>query len=289
MKFNIAMIEPPHAKFAHFLYDPMRCLQYGIESLGHNCTLTRNNLDATRINLVMGGHQIADPASVDGLLKAKTKYILLQSEVIRDGQVNSSGEGHWKLCYLPLLRGALRIWDWSVPQVAEHARLGLAADHLQIGYHPAVAEIHHKAEKDIGVLFFGSITEHRRRLLEALVAKKVPMRVVFDALPIYRNDLIARARIILTLQQAKDSHLNYARVLYAVNNRCLVAGERAREPHWIDPCFVQADEKELADLLLSLLSRDDLDAMACERLEKLKAFPTTAFVAPLLENIRGLA
>ena len=285
MKINTVVIEPRGSQYTHFLYDPIRLIQLGLDSLGHDCTLSKNHFDTSRLNLVIGGHQITDPAAVNSIVGSGVPYVMLQSEVIRGGQVNSSGEEHWRRCYLPLLRGARRVWDWSPETVGELEKLGIRGDYCELGYHPGMQEIHHKQVKNIDVLWYGSVTPYRQAILEQVAARGVPMHLMFDDVSFYRNDLIARAKIILTLQQYAGNHVPYGRILYAVTNRCLVAGESPDVPHWSEALYEGAPADRVADLLVDLLARTDRDALVEAHLDALKRRPMTGILEPLLDRL----
>ena len=95
-----------------------------------------------------------------------------------------------------------------------------------MGYHPLMEEIHHKKNKDIDFLFCGSITPHRKKLLDELSARGGKIVTMFDDAAMYRNDLIARARIHLAPNQDPGmNHLGSSRITYLLNNHAVVVVE----------------------------------------------------------------
>jgi hypothetical protein len=124
--------------------------------------------------------------------------------------------------------------------------------------------------------------------MQALLAAGLTVTPIFDPVAFYRNDYIARARIVLTLQQSVPSHLPYFRIGYLVNNGAVVAGEAPPEPHWIDPFFDKGPPEALPALLRELLGRGDaaLRALGEERQARFEqAHPMTASLAPLLDEL----
>jgi hypothetical protein len=258
MRINVVLCAPAHFRFTHFLFDTAHALQYGLEALGHHVVLSEGQLDGSRLNVLLNAHTLQDPATISQIVGAKLRYIVHQTEVITGGSVNSTGDkGHFEKVYLPLLRGAVAVWDWSDTHASILQKLGIRARNLRLGAHPALTEVHHKASKDIDLLWYGSVTPHRRVTLTRLVEAGFNVKAAFDPVAFYRNDLIARSRVVLTLQQAVPSHLPYFRIGYLVNNACVVAGEAPPDPHWMDPYYDKWPVEQLPEQLRALLDQGD--------------------------------
>jgi hypothetical protein len=285
MKINVCVFEPDGKGFTHFLYDPIKNLVAAMRDLGHEVRLQRNVVERGQLNILCGAHQIVSPATVRSLLSAGISYVLYQTEVLHLGQVNAYGQDHFTECYLPILQGASVIWDWSPDQVETLRRDGYQAELVQIGFHPDLREIRPARHKSIGALFFGSVTPYRAQVFEALRARQIPIHVAFDEVAFYRNDMMAVAKLVLSVPQVRGGHLNAYRIMAAVNNGVFCLGERAGNRHWIDECFAQAEPEALADALVGALADPDLEVRAAEQFEHLSRFPTTTFVEPLLERL----
>ena len=281
MRWNVVLIDPPGYRFGHFLHDTARYLVHGLQSLGHDCILSRSNVDAGRMNILLNAHMLATPADVEQL--GRVPYIVYQTEVIRQGQTNLDPDERHRKVYLPLLRGARRVWDWSADNVALLREQGIGADWLRLGHHPALEEIHHKREKDIDFLFYGSVTPHRAAILTALAESGRRVRAEFDVMPLYRNDLIARSRVVLTLRQSEEmDHLPYFRINYLVNNRSLVAGETGVDGAWMEDVFLGCPPGRTVEHLLETAARKDLAEVAQAHHAQLLTRPMTGFLAVVL-------
>ena len=281
MRWNVVLIDPPGYRFGHFLHDTARYLLHGLQSLGHDCILSRSNVDAGRMNILLNAHMLATPADVEQL--RRVPYIVYQTEVIRRGQINLDPDERHHKVYLPLLRGARRVWDWSADNVALLRGQGIGADWLRLGHHPALEEIHHKREKDIDFLFYGSVTPHRAAILTALAESGRRVRAEFDVMPFYRNDLIARSRVVLTLRQSEEmDHLPYFRINYLVNNRSLVAGETGVDGAWMEDVFLGCPPGRTVEHLLETAARKDLAEVAEAHHAQLRTRPMTRFLAEVL-------
>lgn len=291
MRYAIVLCSPTQFRYTHFLFDTAHALQYALESLGHSVVVSEGQLDGSRLNILLNAHTMRNPGTVEQIHAAKVRYVVHQTEVIKDGFVNGTQDvTHFEQVYLPLLRGAEAVWDWSDPHAEQLRGMGIRAHNLRLGAHPRLREVHHKIEKDVDLLWYGSVTTHRSETLKRLIAAGLRVKAVFDPVAFYRNDLIARTRIVLTLQQAVPSHLPYFRIGYLVNNAVIVAGEAPPEPHWIDPFFDKAPNAGIETLLRGLLDRKDADlrALGEARQERFEAeIPMTASLEPLLAELSG--
>ncbi len=286
MKFSICVIEPEGFKYAHFLYDICKYLCFGIESAGYECCIMRNKLLSDRINIIVGGHAQTDPAIVDTIRKSGD-YIILQSEIITGNTIN-----HWAIqdtfenVYLPLMKHAKAVWTGVESNISALKNLGVAADLLLFGYHPLMEEVHHKPIKDIDFLFCGSVTPHRKQLLEQLASRGGKVVTIFDDAAMYRNDLIARSRVNLAPNQGPGmNHFGGSRVLYLINNRSMVVVERCHDQKIYEHCFLSAETAHWVDLCLETIKRPDLDQVTEERYERFKKIRMVDYVQPLIEKL----
>jgi len=287
MRFNIAMMAGNGFHYLHFLFDTAKLIRLALESLGHSCCITRNNLEKDRINILMASHTLMDPAVIQQILDSKVDYIVLQSEVISDGQVNFTGDrAHFNNCYLPLLQQARAIWECVPGQLPILEELAIPALQFPLGYHPGMRQIVPKRTRDIDFLFYGSMSEHRARLLRELEARGNQVLVLFDAPALYRNDLIARTRIHLTLKRkAEMHHLPYARICYLIANGGLNVVEQCPDQAWLEDCFLSAPMEQWADLCEATLRRDDLDELTETFSERLLTRDITPAIGEMLDQL----
>jgi len=288
MRFNVTLIDPPGERYSHFLFDLARYILNTIELLGHVCTIERNRCDPEAMNILVGTHLLTTPIDVDVLLGAAQRYLVLQTEVLEEHALNGIDVGdRLERVLFPLLRGARAVWDTLDTNIDMLSRRGIRADFLRFGYNPRLEDIHHKASKDIDFLFYGSVSAWRRSVLQKLESLGYRVRVEFDAVALYRNDLIARAEVVLTMRHGSElSHLPHARIIYAVNNHCLVVGEGGHGQAAIEDVFTWTnDPASLIDLCRTTRARKDRRELAQSYYETLRSRPMTSFLAPLLATL----
>ena len=169
MRFNIAMMAGENFGYLHFLFDTAKLLKLSLESLGHSCCITKNNLEKNRTNILIASHTLINPSVVRQVIDSRVDYVVLQSEVISKGEVNHRyGPSHYEGCYVPLLRNARAVWECVPGQLPILEKLGIGGEQFPLGYHFGMREIRPKRTRDVDFLFYGSMTEHRQRLLQGL-------------------------------------------------------------------------------------------------------------------------
>ncbi|MCG6537589.1 MAG: hypothetical protein L7F78_23470, partial [Syntrophales bacterium LBB04] len=283
MQFSVCLIDS-EGFFAHFLYDICKYICYGIESAGHDCCIVKNRLDAERINILIGSHRLTDPTIVEKI-KSAGKYIVFQTEIITGDTIN-----HWSMqkafaeVHMPLMRNASSIWTGAVSRTRLQ-EMGIESEIFMMGYHPSMEEIIPKRCKDIDFLFLGSITPHRKKLIEELGARGNKIVTIFDDAAMYRNDLIARTRVNLAPNQGPGmNHFGGSRVLYLINNRSMVVVERCHDQGMYEHCFPSAETEQWVDLCMETLHRPDLAEITEEYYERFKKIRMVDFVEPLIEK-----
>jgi hypothetical protein len=288
MRFNVTLIEPSGERYAHFLFDMVRYLVGTLELLGHDCTLERNRCLPEAINVLVGIHLLQSPEDVAIVLGGARDYVVLQTEILEAAAINgvAVGERLDKVIF-PLLRGARAVWDTLDTNVEVLRTKDIRADLLRVSYSPRLEEVQHKTHKDIDFLFYGSVGPWRRGILEKLSSLGYVVRAEFAGQALFRNDLIARSEIILTLRHGEEmGHLPQGRVIYAVNNACLVVGEGGYGQETLEDVFLWTnDPKDVVELCRRARGRQDRGELRRSFYEKLRERPMTSFMAPLVESL----
>ncbi|MCE5264217.1 MAG: glycosyltransferase [Deltaproteobacteria bacterium] len=219
-------------------------------------------------------------------VKLSGNYILLQSEIITGNSINNwRNERNFTQGYLPLLQRANAVWECVESNIGQLRKLGIHAELLRFGYHPAMEEIVPKRNKDIDFLFCGSVTPHRKELLEELQARGGKIVTIFDDAAIHRNDLIARTRVNLAPNQGPGmNHFGASRVLYLINNRSMVVVDRCHDQGIYEHFFPSADSDHWVDLCMETLRRPDLTRVTEAYYERFKEFRMVDLMRPLLEE-----
>ena len=126
-----------------------------------------------------------------------------------------------KLGYLEVLRKH-KVWDYQARNVGFLNAHGIDAMHVPYRYTPELERVR-PAEKDVDVLFFGSISPRRAEILG-----KIKGLVIAHGC--YGRDLdalVARAKIVVNVHYTDRPHpLEVVRLNYLMANGCFVISER---------------------------------------------------------------
>jgi hypothetical protein len=95
---------------------------------------------------------------------------------------------------------------------------------LELGYSPTLTRIPH-SEKDVDVLFYGTLTSHRKETIAALRAQGLAVLTLFGVYGTARDEAIARAKVVLNLHQYASNIFERVRILYLLANRACVVSE----------------------------------------------------------------
>jgi hypothetical protein len=130
------------------------------------------------------------------------------------------------LGYLDLLR-RFEVLDYQRRNVAFLGAHDINARFVRYGYHPELERPAFTSSKDIDVLFVGSQSPRRSRILSTIPG-------IVTAQGCYGHDLdrlIARAKVVVNLHYCEEPHpLEVVRLNYLMANGCCVVSE----PGWDD-------------------------------------------------------
>ncbi len=155
------------------------------------------------------------------------------------------------------------IFDINRSAVRAFARHGVVAEHLQLGWTPEWDYLPQpEPERDIDILFMGSVTDRRERALASYARTFARYRVEvvlsdnsrpnwsqsesFRAGPA-KWDLLSRAKIMLNIHQGTDPYFEWLRIVQAISTGAAVVSE-----HSIDFAPLVAGEHVMMGDLKSL-------------------------------------
>ncbi len=98
-------------------------------------------------------------------------------------------------------------------------------DVLEIGYHPSLSRIPTINNKDIDVLFYGSIGERRARILQELARAGLGVVHLFGEYEAKRDLAISRSKVVLNMHHSDSGIFEIVRVSYLLANKICVLTE----------------------------------------------------------------
>ncbi|MEI8196468.1 MAG: hypothetical protein WCI73_11215, partial [Phycisphaerae bacterium] len=101
---------------------------------------------------------------------------------------------------------------------------------VPIGYVPELTRITPAPQRDIDVLFIGSLNPRRQAILDQMKAAGLRVGVACGVYGPQRDALIARSRLLLNVHYYESKVLEMVRISYLLANRCAVLSERSANP-----------------------------------------------------------
>jgi hypothetical protein len=203
--------------------DLVESLQYVFTERGVTVNVTHDlNKDDLNTWLLFGVNEL--PPSI---LLPKN-YIVYQLE-----QISVDGNKWLTQKYLEIMKGAKQVWDYSIKNVNLLNRFNVKnVIHVPISYSDSLKVVDCTSipdtEKDIDILFIGSISPRRKELLERFKLLKDINVMIADG-GLWGDDrtaLLKRSKVIINIHfYGKDSLLEMARLSVLLANKCFIVSE----------------------------------------------------------------
>lgn len=280
MDFNICRFFPVGYIHAASFDEIVLCYQSSLRRLGASVRVFANSLGASGVNLVFGAHLMTD----DQARLLPDTVIVCNFEQVDDDSIWMRSQG------LKSLLTRCEVWDYS-KRNAEILRQKTGNTKIRwvpVGYVPELTKIVPADNQDIDVLFYGSINDRRRNIINELNAAELNVVSVFGVYGVERDSLISRAKVVLNLHYYELGVFELVRVSYLLANRKAVVSE-VRDlkdvPHEIRRSVFFSDYRMIADSCRFLVSEEDarkrLEILAIDGVSKLSM---EKFLRPMLDN-----
>jgi len=212
--FQVVLISPPGYAHSQAFAEVVETLVYGLKSLGHPVSRETNRMVPGARAVMLGAH----------LLPADQMERVPAGTVIYNLEQVDPASPVWTPAYIKLLR-RLEVWDYSPRNIGRLAALGVTAAHVPVGYVPELTRIAPAPVEDIDVLFYGCLNDRRTRVINELGDLGLAVKAVFGVYGQTRDDLIARAKVVLNLHYYETRIFEIVRVSYLLANRKAVVSE----------------------------------------------------------------
>lgn len=277
-KWTICLVGPEHP----FVFTELgKLLHCALSALGYDVLITSNQIRQHTRNIVIGAHLMS--AESDAGLPENT--IILNTEQLRSLRTYHDGRQAYADRVIELARKFI-IWDYGYENILYFKELGLNHVHyLQLGWQPELAVISPQ-QRDIDVLFYGSINERRSHILTELAQRGLKTQTLFDVWGQERDEWIARSRIVLNMHYYDSEIFEIIRCFYLMSNGIAVVSEE--NPHaLIHPMYrngvVAARYEQLVDACVILCNNDALlNQQRQLAIDTIRQYPQTLILQRLL-------
>ncbi len=159
-----------------------------------------------------------------GLLPKLNLPILPPDLILFNLEQVQPGSPWFNSAYLNLLQ-KFTVWDYSRQNIRELRKMGITnVAYCGIGYEPELSRIPAVPE-DIDILFYGSVNERRKKILDELLQLGIKLKPLFGVYGAERDAFIARAKIILNIHFYEARILEIVRISYLLANKKFVISE----------------------------------------------------------------
>jgi hypothetical protein len=242
-QYRVVLVIPPGYIHARCFAETAFLLKNSLVDVGKDCDIAINDFAKNRTNIVLGYHLLGTP-DIPGLFR----YIPYQLEQL------SASENLFSDKIRSLLEGAAEIWDYSQENIEFLANQGISARHLPVGYHPSLEMISKGVLKDIDILFFGSMADRRKNVLDTLSESGANVKTLFGVYGKDRDALIARARIVINIHYYSSKIFEAIRTSYLFNNACCVVSESSEQYPYPNVAAALVDYDSLASKCMEILA-----------------------------------
>jgi hypothetical protein len=278
MKFAVSILSPPNYIHSEAFREVAETIHFALSALGHDSILTEETNISGRQHIILGSNLLPyydSPIAEDAIL-----YNLEQI----------SPDSPWLHPNLLDTFRRYRVWDYSQSNIAALHSLGITnVEHLPVGYMPQLTRIP-AVEEDIDVVFIGSMNERRWAIIETLRSHGVHVEVGFGIYGAARDQLIARAKILLNIHFYEAKVFEAVRVSYLLANHRFVISEASSnlaEEEAFDAGVVFSSYEDLVEsCLIMLLCPEERQNRATSGFELMVHRPQTMFLMPLLEKMK---
>ncbi|MFN6560950.1 MAG: hypothetical protein RMY28_014345 [Nostoc sp. ChiSLP01] len=249
MKFAVCIIKPSDYPHSAAFQEIAESIHYGLTELGYDSILTTVTNLGDRQLIVLGANLLSwYPVTLP------SDAILYNLEQIYQGS-------QWLSPAVLKLFSQYRLWDYSQQNILQLAKFEITnVRHLPIGYVPQLTRINQipEEERDIDVLFYGSLTQERLSIIRTLQAHGLNTVALYGVYGEERDKFISRAKIVINIHACESKLFEIARVSYLLANQKFVISERGLDPAAEAPFssgMVFADYDKLVSSCLEFIHR----------------------------------
>jgi hypothetical protein len=190
-RVHLVLVEPDGYPHGAGLSDFMLALAHAFARLGCEPEIVRNRFSKRWANVVFGAHLIDARELAAGM---PPNSVIVNLEQLAGSRQERNP------AYVDLLT-RLAVWDYSARNIAEVRALtgNTRIVRLGIGYVPQMRRLAMPEVQPTDVLFYGSLNERRRAVLQALQGAGLRVRYLFGVYGPERDRAIAEAKVVLNM------------------------------------------------------------------------------------------
>ena len=215
---NICIIKPNNYIHSLAYLEIAELLHYSVLELNQNSKISYNFIDINPKvkNIIFGAHLLND----DMINSIPSNTIIFNTE-----QIESINE-IWKRRILLLASKGIVFWDYSNHNLdLLHTKLNVKGRLFEIGFQSNLQRIKINDNKEVDVLFYGSLNNRREKIINNLLKKNVKVKCLFGVYGKDRDDWIGKSKIVLNLHYYESKIFEIVRIFYLLTNAIPIVSE----------------------------------------------------------------
>ena len=273
--YCIWIVTPPGYAHAAAFHEIALGLQGGLRELGLQAPIVQDKRRIRGKAIVLGANLLPEIPDV----KPPGKAILFNLEQITPGS-------EWLTTdYLKLLKRHA-VWDYSRYNIEQLQQLGIRnITHCPIGFSNELQRIQHAPDKDIDILFYGSVNARRLAILEALASTGLKVETLFGVYGEQRDALIARSKLVLNIHYYPAKIFEIVRISWLLANAVCVVSEDSPTDSALEQVqdgIVQAPYESLVETCQAVIKTGRWAAAGQQGFERFSSHRQSAFLAPII-------
>jgi len=214
-KINICLIKPDKYIHSYAFLELGELIYFSLLELGYEATLRFNQIEPDLKNILIGCH-LLEPKFIEQFPKST---IILNTEQIYSDTTD------WNKNIFAWVSN-FEVWDYSDRNIEKLNEIGVNRTKLfKIGFQNELARLDRSKTKDVDVLFYGSVNERRRNVIEKLIKNGLTVKTLFGVYGKERDEWIERSKLVLNHHFYKSQIFEIVRVFYLLTNSMVVVGE----------------------------------------------------------------
>lgn len=248
LKFAIALIKSQ--KHYQCLTEIQETIYYALKELNYDCLLTDELNLSDRQYIILGANNLL---YLDSVELPSNSIIYNFEQIYADSPWLKAGYIDYLLQY--------PIWDYSLTNIAQLKQWGINnVQYVPVGYVSQIRRIKLVENKDIDVLFYGSINDRRQKIIDTLEREGIKVEVLFGVYGEERDDYIARSKIVLNMHFYEAQVFEIVRISFLLANEVFVISEKggnAQEEEYFADGLVFSDYDNLVKTCISYLTKGE--------------------------------
>lgn len=228
-KYNICLIQPSNYIHTLAFSELGELIFFSLKELGLEATMGFNKVDPNFKNIIIGCH-LLNPSLIDQI--PKDSIILNTEQIYSDTTDWNKNIFFWAKRF--------EVWDYSEKNILKFNEIGLQkVKLLKIGFQKELLRLNLHQDKDVDILFYGSLNQRRKDILDKLEAHGLKVKSLFGVYGKERDAWIERSKVVLNHHFYNSHIFEIVRVFYLLTNSVAVVGE-VNETTSIDTIYKEA-------------------------------------------------